>query len=81
MVAASAIGYYGPHRGDEPLTENSPRGDGFLAGMTADWEAASAPAADAGLRVVLIRTGIVQSPRGGRCQRGAGQRALRWWCQ
>jgi hypothetical protein len=65
MVAASAIGYYGPHRGDEPLTEDSPRGDGFLADVTADWEAASAPAADAGLRVVQIRTGIVQSPRGG----------------
>jgi hypothetical protein len=65
MVAASAIGYYGPRRGDELLTEDSPRGDGFLAGVVADWEAASAPAADAGLRVVLIRTGIVQSPRGG----------------
>jgi uncharacterized protein len=65
MVAASAIGYYGPRRGDELLIEDSPRGDGFLAGVVADWEAASAPAQDAGLRVVLIRTGIVQSPRGG----------------
>jgi hypothetical protein len=65
MVAASAIGYYGPRRGDEPLTEDSPRGDGFLADVVADWEAASGPAADAGLRVVQIRTGIVQSPRGG----------------
>jgi uncharacterized protein len=65
MVAASAIGYYGPRRGDELLTEDSPRGDGFLAGVVADWEAASAPAQDAGLRVVLVRTGIVQSPRGG----------------
>jgi uncharacterized protein (TIGR01777 family) len=65
MVVASAIGYYGPHRGDELLTEDSPRGDGFLAGVVADWEAASVPAQDAGLRVVLIRTGIVQSPRGG----------------
>lgn len=65
MVAASAIGYYGPRRGDEPLTEDSPRGDGFLADVVDGWEAASVPAQDAGLRVVLIRTGIVQSPRGG----------------
>lgn len=65
MVTASAIGYYGPRRGDELLTEDSPRGDGFLADVVAGWEAASAPAQDAGLRVVLVRTGIVQSPRGG----------------
>jgi uncharacterized protein (TIGR01777 family) len=65
MIAASAVGYYGPRRGNEPLTENSPGGDGFLADVVADWEAASAPAQDAGLRLVLIRTGIVQSPRGG----------------
>jgi uncharacterized protein (TIGR01777 family) len=65
MVAASAVGYYGPRCGDELLTEDSPRGDGFLADVVADWEAASAPAQDAGLRVVLIRTGVVQSPRGG----------------
>jgi uncharacterized protein len=65
MVTASAIGYYGPHRGGELLTEDSPRGDGFLADVVAGWEAASAPAQDAGLRVVLVRTGIVQSPRGG----------------
>jgi len=65
MVAASAIGYYGPHRGDELLTEDSPPGDGFLADVVADWEAASTPASDAGLRLVLIRTGIVQDPRGG----------------
>ena len=65
MVTASAIGYYGPRRGDELLTEDSPRGDGFLADVVAGWEAASTPAQDAGLRVVLVRTGIVQSPRGG----------------
>ena len=68
MVTASAIGYYGPRRGDELLTEDSPRGDGFLADVVAGWEAASAPAQDAGLRVVLVRTGIVQSPRGGTLQ-------------
>lgn len=65
MVTASAIGYYGPRRADETLTEDSPRGDGFLADVVADWEAATGPAADAGLRVVAVRTGIVQSPRGG----------------
>ena len=65
MVAASAIGYYGAQRGDEILTEASPRGRGFLADVTADWEAACDPARDAGIRVVSIRTGIVQSPRGG----------------
>lgn len=65
MVSASAIGYYGPRRADELLTEDSPPGDGFLAGVVADWESATAPAADGGVRVVAVRTGIVQSPRGG----------------
>lgn len=65
FVSASAIGYYGPDRGDEILGEDSAKGEGFLADLVADWEAATAPAAGAGLRVVQIRTGIVQSPRGG----------------
>jgi uncharacterized protein len=65
FVSASAIGYYGADRGDEVLTEDSPRGTGFLAGVVADWEAATQPAAGAGLRTVLVRTGIVQSPKGG----------------
>ena len=65
FVAASAIGFYGAERGDEVLDESSDRGQGFLAGVVADWEAATAPAADVGIRVVNIRTGIVQSPRGG----------------
>ena len=65
FISASAIGYYGPDRGDEILGEDSPKGQGFLAGLVAEWEAATAPAAEAGLRVVQIRTGIVQSPRGG----------------
>jgi hypothetical protein len=65
FVTASAIGYYGYDRGDELLTEASPRGDGFLAEVVAEWEAATAPAADAGLRVVQLRTGIVLSARGG----------------
>ncbi|MEZ0350809.1 TIGR01777 family oxidoreductase [Mycobacterium sp. pR1184] len=65
LISASAIGYYGYDRGDENLTEASERGDGFLADVVADWEDATAPAAQAGVRVVQVRTGIVQSPRGG----------------
>ncbi|WP_099021386.1 TIGR01777 family oxidoreductase [Mycolicibacterium palauense] len=65
FVGASAIGFYGYDRGDETLTEDASRGDGFLADVVTDWEAATAPAADGGLRVVRVRTGIVQSARGG----------------
>jgi uncharacterized protein (TIGR01777 family) len=65
FVSASAVGFYGYDCGDSLLDENSPRGDGFLADVVADWEAATAPAADAGLRVVAVRTGIVQSAAGG----------------
>ncbi len=65
VVTASAIGFYGPDRDDEVLTESSDPGGGFLADVVAEWEAAAAPARDAGVRVVHVRTGIVQSPRGG----------------
>ena len=65
LISASAIGYYGYDRGEEALTEDSERGDGFLADVVADWEAATAPAEQAGTRVVRVRTGIVQSPAGG----------------
>ncbi|BDT96304.1 nucleoside-diphosphate sugar epimerase [Nocardia sputorum] len=65
FVCASAIGYYGADRGDEALTERSMRGAGFLADVVEEWEDATAPAAEAGVRVVRVRTGIVQSPRGG----------------
>jgi uncharacterized protein (TIGR01777 family) len=65
FVCASAIGFYGFDRGDALLGEESVRGEGFLADVVADWEAATAPAAEAGLRVVNVRTGIVQSARGG----------------
>jgi uncharacterized protein (TIGR01777 family) len=65
LASASAVGYYGADRDDEILTEGSGRGDGFLADLVADWEAAIGPAEDAGIRCVRVRTGIVQSPRGG----------------
>ena len=65
FVCASAIGFYGFDRGDAVLCEDSVRGDGFLADVVADWEAATGPAADAGLRVVNVRTGIVQAAAGG----------------
>jgi uncharacterized protein (TIGR01777 family) len=65
LISASAIGYYGYDRGEDTLTETSERGDGFLADVVADWEAATAPAENAGTRVVKVRTGVVQSPAGG----------------
>ncbi|MEB3062759.1 TIGR01777 family oxidoreductase [[Mycobacterium] zoologicum] len=65
LICASAVGYYGYDRGDELLTEDSERGDGFLADVVADWEASLSAAEQSGTRVVRVRTGIVQSPRGG----------------
>jgi uncharacterized protein len=64
LVSASGINYYGD-RGDEPVTEEAPRGTGFLSDVTVAWEAATAPAAEAGIRVACARTGIVLTPRGG----------------
>jgi uncharacterized protein (TIGR01777 family) len=68
LVSGSAVGYYG-NGGDDKLDEESPNGSGFLAELVRDWEAATAPASDAGIRVACIRTGIVQSPRGGALKR------------
>ena len=63
-MSGSAIGYYG-NRGDEVLTEESAPGSDFLAEVTKAWEAATAPATDAGVRMVLTRTGIVLAAHGG----------------
>jgi hypothetical protein len=64
LLQGSAVGYYGSS-GDRELTEESPPGDDFLARLTADWEAASTPAADRGVRRVLLRSGVVLSAQGG----------------
>lgn len=64
FISASAIGYYGD-RGDEQLTEDSSPGDGFLAQVCKDWEAATAPLASIETRVNLARFGIVLSTKGG----------------
>jgi uncharacterized protein len=64
LVSASAIGYYG-NRGDEPLDEQSTPGNDFVARVCVQWEAATAPAADAGIRVARVRSGIVLGRDGG----------------
>lgn len=58
LVVASAVGFYGD-RGDEPLTEESPRGEGFLADMTVGWEAEAAKANAAGIPTAMARYGVV----------------------
>ena len=65
VVSASAVGYYGADRGTELLDEAAPAGDGPLADIVRDWEAAWNPAREAGIRVVNIRTGLVQAGGGG----------------
>ncbi|WP_432513428.1 TIGR01777 family oxidoreductase [Kineococcus sp. SYSU DK001] len=64
LVNASAIGAYGDG-GSTVLDEGSPRGDDFLAHVVQEWEGAAAPAADAGIRVALARTGLLANPVGG----------------
>ena len=68
LVSGSAIGYYGD-TGDRLTDETGPQGDGFLAGVVRDWEAAAAPAVEAGVRVAFARTGLVVSSDGGAWQR------------
>jgi len=64
LVCASAVGFYG-NRGDQPLNEHSPAGNGFLADVCKAWERACGPAIDAGIRVVNARIGVVLSSKGG----------------
>ena len=64
LVSASAVGYYGP-RGDEELSEQSPPGEDFLAGVCREWEAEAQAATQYGARVVCARFGIVLGRGGG----------------
>ncbi len=64
LLNASAVGYYGD-TGEMAVDEDSPGGSGFLAGVARDWEAATEPAADAGARVVRMRTGFPLDAGGG----------------
>src|SRR4051794_36078223 len=63
LLNASAIGYYGDS--EQSVDETSPPGDDFLASVVTEWENATAPAEQAGIRVVRMRSGVVLSPRGG----------------
>lgn len=65
LVQASAIGLYGPRRPGELLTEADPGGEGFLADLVRDWEGSSHAAAEAGVRVAHVRTGMALSDAGG----------------
>jgi uncharacterized protein (TIGR01777 family) len=90
LVNASAIGFYGD-RGEEILDEESAAGEGFLPGVSREWEAAAEPAERAGIRVVKLRIGVVFSSAGGALQRmllpfrtglggplGRGRRFMSW---
>ncbi len=90
LVSASAVGFYGS-RGDEILDENSTPGSGFLAEVCREWEAATAPAGAAGIRVSHVRFGVVLDSSGGMLKKlrrpfslglggviGTGQQWMSW---
>ena len=64
LASGSAVGFYG-YESDRPVTESDPCGRGFLADVVGAWEEAAAPAAEAGIRVVNLRTGVVLTAKGG----------------
>ncbi|MFJ1565227.1 TIGR01777 family oxidoreductase [Streptomyces erythrochromogenes] len=64
LVSGSAVGYYGD-TGDRPVDEDSPAGHGFLPSVCVEWEAAAAPAQEAGIRTAFARTGLVVAKEGG----------------
>ncbi|HET7515270.1 MAG TPA: TIGR01777 family oxidoreductase, partial [Gaiella sp.] len=88
LVQASGVGYYG--LGDQPVTERSPKGAGFAADVVEAWEAAAAPARDAGIRVVALRQAPIIDRSDGPVGRmrlpfrlGLGGRVgsgNQWWC-
>lgn len=90
LVSGSAVGYYG-NRGDDPLSEEEPPGDDFPAQVCLAWEGATVAAAEAGIRVVTVRTGVVLAAHGGALSRmllpfrlglggriGSGRQYLSW---
>ena len=90
LVSGSAVGYYG-YESAEPVTEATPRGRGFLSDVAGAWEAATAPAEEAGIRVAHSRTGVVLAAKGGALKKqllpfklgvggrlGTGQQWLSW---
>jgi uncharacterized protein (TIGR01777 family) len=90
LLSASAIGWYGD-TGDRVVDESAPSGNAFLARVVRDWEAATGPAGEAGIRVVNFRNGLVLSPAGGLLARllpfarlgvcprfGSGTQAMSW---
>jgi uncharacterized protein (TIGR01777 family) len=64
FISSSAVGYYGDSP-DVHFTESSPRGRGFLADLCGEWEAATSPASDAGVRTAIVRTGVALGAGGG----------------
>jgi uncharacterized protein len=64
LISGSAVGYYGP-RGEEPLDEDAPPGNDFLAETCVAWEAEAQQASTLGMRVVSVRTGVVLNRDGG----------------
>lgn len=70
LLQASAVGYYGP-RGDEEILEGQPPGRGFLADVSAEWEASTAEVESLGVRRAVLRTGVVLAREGGALPRMA----------
>jgi uncharacterized protein (TIGR01777 family) len=64
LVSGSAVGYYG-YQSAQVVTEADRKGEGFLADVVAAWEDAAAPAADAGIRTIRLRSGVVLTAKGG----------------
>ena len=62
LINSSGVHYYGEGGPDRPMTEDAPPASGFMAELVQDWEAATRPAADAGVRVVMLRSGVVLDP-------------------
>jgi uncharacterized protein (TIGR01777 family) len=76
LIQASGIARYGTTSGADPHTEDSPAAADYLAQVTTKWEAATQPATDAGVRVVIIRTSPVMDASGG----SLAPMRLAWWC-